>query len=50
MPESVVERLATWGAPDAARAAPRVQKDAKKKQQKDVKNKQARKRPPLRRP
>jgi uncharacterized protein YdhG (YjbR/CyaY superfamily) len=50
VPKSVVERLATWGTADATRAAPRVQKKAKKKQQKDAKNKQARKKPSLRRP
>jgi uncharacterized protein YdhG (YjbR/CyaY superfamily) len=49
VPESVVKHLATWGA-DAARVAPRVQKRAKQKQQKDAKHEQARKKPSLRRP
>jgi uncharacterized protein YdhG (YjbR/CyaY superfamily) len=47
VPESVVERLATWDAADAARSAPRVQKKAKT--QKVAKNKQARKKPSLHR-
>ena len=51
VPESVVKRLATWRAAGAARVAPRVQKKAKanKKHQKDAKNKQARKKPSVRR-
>jgi uncharacterized protein YdhG (YjbR/CyaY superfamily) len=49
VPESVVKRLATWGAADATRAAPRAQKKATKKQQKVAKTKQAQKKPSLRR-
>jgi uncharacterized protein YdhG (YjbR/CyaY superfamily) len=58
VPESVVERLATWTAADTAPAAPRVQKKEKKqkkkektqkKQKTDAKNKQARKKPSFRR-
>src|SRR5687768_15318997 len=43
VPESVVERLARWGAADAARATPRAPKKAEKKPPKDAKNTQARK-------